>query len=1240
MSDYDHRPGGSLKLKGDGEKKKKKKSHSSSDRAKVDSHIEEKDKVAGAGVGAEGSKAGASGGRKLTEAERRFEETQRKRREERAAKGAKTSHKDRVSEFNAKLDRLSEHHDMPRDKEYCNACCAQAPHVLERHSISSISLLVTGQHAMGHTSKATMIPSPRRFTTARGINACCFDSTTAALRGEEEVAKGKAMPRAVVNCRPKPGNGTTDSDVAITVRDFDQAQARAATLHNIQNSCLDPASLKKTPCTTADQTKDPAQSTSMIPQPSPRTTRPERSDVKLYNLYSMWFAPGPKGVQTISSSGWADRGWEIAARVEGALEATWLGMPCRMTDEAQQPTENAQTTGAVLPYSVFPVAGARGTLLYDSIAMNGSASHTDNVQGVHGGSDAASHIDSTLLYPMQGARRTGMSIYPNMAGPSTSKISVDDLQRHQNSANGPTGTEVYDRPRIGSFPIPGSRPARRTIGTPDEQIFTRAQLPSPNQPSASPPALGDSISAFLREMPSDAEDPTRHVLWTELIKLKTRTLELQIAEAKRKEKEAELELQRFRSAVEGVQNGGASNALANFDIGALLEGTAPQVQSGSANNGQASSFQTYPFVNHAQAATDNSQNQPSTYVPASEATNPALMATSSYPQVQIPMTPFDLQAMMQDENIDSMFSWLPDLGDSTQNSYQVSTGVDPSNLLVPAHDPTSFPNTARTVPRRNSDAEASTAISPNKRRSASPDSQTSTHHQPSKKAKKTEKKIVSEHSSLCRTCHKSVARVLVRAPKSQLPDPISVDLNCLDCGPVAQPPTFGDPATGGSEIGTVETRKRQRIGVEIEDEELKSGSRRVFCDVCQRIVGSGMIFGGKDREGILHMAEIQISEPSLTAARCTDCGGGGGPRIGIGKWRMKQVFQPGRKTCSLSHSRLGDRPREIGVHVTPTGVSPEQLKEIVARCKALWNEKSLARLAVPEMLEIDLPPHLFNPLKSYADVEATVTRNWPTREAMIKGEDADPERFKRLLGLTWAHSRPRRNVRSVDLEEEYAKTVEADDDPDMNTVLANVKRTHVVIPAGSELIGMWGGEWDMLIKLMGISDGSLLVSTFIPFEGQDGEDSTALSVGELITKVQSLQQKINAERVQLAAKTDTTPSLLPQCEHLWVVSGGTIPLVRERLADILVRKRSFVHVDEYLTRHPDFINSLNARPGGMHPDLIQTSTPRDDVQGPEGKPLILARWLGKDFDAQKILEIKQQEFGGKAKLRRRPKSRV
>jgi hypothetical protein len=35
----------------------------------------------------------------------------------------------------------------------------------------------------------------------------------------------------------------------------------------------------------------------------------------------------------------------------------------------------------------------------------------------------------------------------------------------------------------------------------------------------------------------------------------------------------------------------------------------------------------------------------------------------------------------------------------------------------------------------------------------------------------------------------------------------------------------------------------------------------------------------------------------------------------------------------------------------------------------------------------------------------------------------------------------------------------------------------------------------------------------------------------------------------------------------------------------------------------------------------------------EARPLILVRWLGRDFDSQKVREIKLQEFGGKGKAK-------
>ncbi|EKD02814.1 hypothetical protein A1Q2_02889 [Trichosporon asahii var. asahii CBS 8904] len=138
MSDYTvHRPGGALKFKGDdGKKKKKKKSHSSSSLAAEGAAIETKRehsskkdsardrevredskdrdsrRSSAAPTSASASPAPPPSGPRKTAAELRYEEVQRKR--ERARKTAHQTHKDRLNDYNSKLERLSEHHDMPR----------------------------------------------------------------------------------------------------------------------------------------------------------------------------------------------------------------------------------------------------------------------------------------------------------------------------------------------------------------------------------------------------------------------------------------------------------------------------------------------------------------------------------------------------------------------------------------------------------------------------------------------------------------------------------------------------------------------------------------------------------------------------------------------------------------------------------------------------------------------------------------------------------------------------------------------------------------------------------------------------------------------------------------------------------------------------------------------------------------------------------------------------------------------
>ncbi|KAI1789827.1 hypothetical protein LXA43DRAFT_1019761 [Ganoderma leucocontextum] len=129
-SDYDFRPGGSLKLKGGvkdgGIVKKRKKSKKEKEKAaSPDDHrvealeraIKEEESKSASPSGSGRSTpavASSSGSDRKTAAERRFEETQRKRLAEKVARLASKSHKDRVSEFNAKLEALSEHHDIPK----------------------------------------------------------------------------------------------------------------------------------------------------------------------------------------------------------------------------------------------------------------------------------------------------------------------------------------------------------------------------------------------------------------------------------------------------------------------------------------------------------------------------------------------------------------------------------------------------------------------------------------------------------------------------------------------------------------------------------------------------------------------------------------------------------------------------------------------------------------------------------------------------------------------------------------------------------------------------------------------------------------------------------------------------------------------------------------------------------------------------------------------------------------------
>ncbi|TPX36171.1 hypothetical protein SmJEL517_g01440 [Synchytrium microbalum] len=106
--------GGSLKLKGSSGVQKK---QGKAVKPKIESSDQKKrssDTAASSSSTTMVASGSKSTGRPKTPAELKFEEIQRQRALERAEKMAQKSHKERVAEFNSKLENLSEHYDIPK----------------------------------------------------------------------------------------------------------------------------------------------------------------------------------------------------------------------------------------------------------------------------------------------------------------------------------------------------------------------------------------------------------------------------------------------------------------------------------------------------------------------------------------------------------------------------------------------------------------------------------------------------------------------------------------------------------------------------------------------------------------------------------------------------------------------------------------------------------------------------------------------------------------------------------------------------------------------------------------------------------------------------------------------------------------------------------------------------------------------------------------------------------------------
>ncbi|GAA6004237.1 hypothetical protein JCM10207_002498 [Rhodosporidiobolus poonsookiae] len=136
-------------------------------------------------------------------------------------------------------------------------------------------------------------------------------------------------------------------------------------------------------------------------------------------------------------------------------------------------------------------------------------------------------------------------------------------------------------------------------------------------------------------------------------------------------------------------------------------------------------------------------------------------------------------------------------------------------------------------------------------------------------------------------------------------------------------------------------------------------ARVLKCDVCAQACGVASL-SPSPQVIASHSPSSPARAPPFTVevvcARCdalfkccSDCGGGGG-RLTPGRWRCRELFPDGRKTCKLSHTRnpaLGD----VSCEVFPFfPAPPADLASLAARCKTVFFNSRLGGIARPDFL--------------------------------------------------------------------------------------------------------------------------------------------------------------------------------------------------------------------------------------------------------------------------------------------------
>lgn len=448
------------------------------------------------------------------------------------------------------------------------------------------------------------------------------------------------------------------------------------------------------------------------------------------------------------------------------------------------------------------------------------------------------------------------------------------------------------------------------------------------------------------------------------------------------------------------------------------------------------------------------------------------------------------------------------------------------------------------------------------------------------------KRYIVQREVACRICADPIGTLLLRGTRDELD--VRHEL-VYECNKHASSP----PPTA---LGRKRTRQPEDIRL------------ACVCDVCGRTRGRGGIIPKEQGQAIGFAVEVVCKTCFQRYQRCSDCGGGSG-RVMVGKWRCKELFEKGRKTCKLPHARLSGGELEMGTWRVDELKNHPEFDEVFGQCQKLWEDRVLGKLGIPEFLEHDTDENS----RTYADLASILERGYPFAKTLDhKPDENRPHR--RYITFVWQRLRSRREKQTSTPTPTRSPSEESSDPALL--LAPHVRRTLDFNVEGATVISIYLTDWDM-------RTGTLLLNTSLAFDSNDIDDKAVIALGEMVPRMLAEREKYNAEH-------PTEP--IPTPRHVWNTFQSSSSLISARWTDLMT-KRGFVNLEEYLSIHTDVDRRDFSPPAYGH--LWQDDPDWRPLQPLKPEAVTMCKFIAEDLDPVILERLRQIEMSKKSSRRKR-----